>query len=80
MSSGRLAAGAPTDVERCRLLTDNLGQSFVIGTDPAQANRIKLLGNMMTATSLEVLGEVITVLRKCGQDPQPFVDIALRWR
>lgn len=70
-----IAAGAPTDVERCRLLTDNLGQSFVIGTDPAQANRIKLLGNMMTATSLEVLGEVITVLRKCGQDPQPFVDI-----
>jgi 3-hydroxyisobutyrate dehydrogenase-like beta-hydroxyacid dehydrogenase len=29
----------------------------------------------MTATSLEVLGEVITVFRKCGQDPQPFVDI-----
>ncbi|WP_346283646.1 NAD-binding protein [Bradyrhizobium sp. 187] len=30
---------------------------------------------MMTATALEVLGEIVTVLRKRGQDPQQFVDI-----
>jgi 3-hydroxyisobutyrate dehydrogenase-like beta-hydroxyacid dehydrogenase len=70
-----VAAGAPLAVERCRLLTDNLGQTFVVGEDPAQANLIKLLGNMMTATALEVLGEVVAVLRKRGLDPQPFVDI-----
>jgi 3-hydroxyisobutyrate dehydrogenase-like beta-hydroxyacid dehydrogenase len=70
-----IAAGAAMDVERCRPLTDCLGQTFVVGTDPAQANLIKLLGNMMTATTLEVLGEVIAVLRKRGQDPRPFVDI-----
>ncbi len=73
-----VAAGAPVDVERCRRLIDNLGQLFVVGEDPAQANLMKLLGNMMTATALEVLGEVITVLRKRGQDPQPFVDIMTR--
>ena len=70
-----VVAGRASDYERCRPLIEVLGRVFVIGADPAQANRIKLLGNMMTATSLEVLGEVTAVLRKCGQDPQQFVDI-----
>lgn len=70
-----IMAGNPAACERCRPVTDSLGQTFVTGTDPAQANLIKLLGNMMTATALEVLGEVVTVLRKRGQDPQQFVDI-----
>jgi 3-hydroxyisobutyrate dehydrogenase-like beta-hydroxyacid dehydrogenase len=70
-----VVAGRASDYERCRPLIEALGRVFVIGTDPAQANRIKLLGNMMTATSLEVLGEVTAVLRKCGQAPQQFVDI-----
>ena len=60
-----VAAGAPADVERCRPLLDGLGQqTFVVGNDPAQANLIKLLGNMMTATTLEMLGEIVAVFRK----------------
>jgi 3-hydroxyisobutyrate dehydrogenase-like beta-hydroxyacid dehydrogenase len=70
-----IVAGLPDYRQRCRPLIESLGQIFVVGTEPAQANLIKLLGNMMTATSLEVLGEVTTVLRKCGHDPQKFVDI-----
>jgi 3-hydroxyisobutyrate dehydrogenase-like beta-hydroxyacid dehydrogenase len=70
-----IVAGPLIQCERCRPLIEALGQMFVVGTDPEQANRIKLLGNMMTATSLEVLGEVTAVLRKCGQDPQQYVDI-----
>jgi 3-hydroxyisobutyrate dehydrogenase-like beta-hydroxyacid dehydrogenase len=71
-----VAAGAAADVERCRPLFDSLGQqTFVVGSDPAQANLIKLLGNVMTATALEVLGEIVTVIRKRGLDPAPFIDI-----
>jgi 3-hydroxyisobutyrate dehydrogenase-like beta-hydroxyacid dehydrogenase len=70
-----MVAGRSLDCERCRALIEVLGRMFVVGTDPARANRIKLLGNMMTATSLEALAEITTVLRKCGQDPQQFVDI-----
>jgi 3-hydroxyisobutyrate dehydrogenase-like beta-hydroxyacid dehydrogenase len=71
-----VAGGAPADVERCRPLLDSLGQrTFVVGTDPAHANLIKLLGNMMTATTLEMLGEVVAVVRKRGLDPKPFLDI-----
>ena len=54
-----IAAGAAIDVERCRPLTDNLGQTLVVGEDPVLANLIKLLGNIMTATTLEVLGETV---------------------
>jgi 3-hydroxyisobutyrate dehydrogenase-like beta-hydroxyacid dehydrogenase len=70
-----IVAGLPAYCQRCRPLIESLGQIFVVGTEPSQANLIKLLGNMMTATSLEVLGEITTVLRKCGHDPEQFVDI-----
>ena len=71
-----VAAGVPVDVERCRPLIDGLGQqAFVIGTDPAHANLIKLLGNVLTATTLEMLGEIVAVIRKRGLDPKPFLDI-----
>jgi 3-hydroxyisobutyrate dehydrogenase-like beta-hydroxyacid dehydrogenase len=71
-----IAAGAPADVERCRPLLDALGQrTFVIGTDPTHANLLKLLGNMLTATTLEVLGETIALARKRGLDRKIFVDV-----
>jgi 3-hydroxyisobutyrate dehydrogenase-like beta-hydroxyacid dehydrogenase len=71
-----VAAGALADIERCRPLLDSLGQqTFVVGNDPAQANLVKLLGNVMTATMLEMLGEVVAVIRKRGLDPAPFIDI-----
>jgi 3-hydroxyisobutyrate dehydrogenase-like beta-hydroxyacid dehydrogenase len=71
-----VAAGASADVERCQPILDILGQrTFVIGDDPAEANLIKLLGNMMSATALEMLGEVVAVVRKRGLDPHPFIDI-----
>jgi 3-hydroxyisobutyrate dehydrogenase-like beta-hydroxyacid dehydrogenase len=71
-----VAAGAAADVERCQPIFDVLGQkTFVIGTDPGHANLIKLLGNMMTATTLEMLGEVVAVARKRGLDPHALLDI-----
>jgi 3-hydroxyisobutyrate dehydrogenase-like beta-hydroxyacid dehydrogenase len=71
-----VAAGAPAGVERCRPLLDSLGQqTFVVGSEPAQANLVKLFGNMMTATTLEILGEIVAVFRKRGLDPALFLDI-----
>ena len=71
-----VAAGAPADVERCGPILETLGQrTFVVGADPAEANLVKLLGNMMSATALEMLGEVVAVVRKRGLDPQPFIEI-----
>jgi 3-hydroxyisobutyrate dehydrogenase-like beta-hydroxyacid dehydrogenase len=71
-----VAAGASANVERCRPILDALGQrTFVIGADPQDANLVKLLGNMMSATALEMLGEVVAVIRKRGLDPRPFIEL-----
>jgi len=71
-----IAAGAQTDVDRCRPMLDALGrQTFVIGTDPAAANLVKLAGNVLTATSLEMLGEIFALLRKRNIDPELVLGI-----
>jgi 3-hydroxyisobutyrate dehydrogenase-like beta-hydroxyacid dehydrogenase len=71
-----VAAGADADISRCQPLFNSLGQrTFVVGSDPAHANLIKLLGNMMTATTLEMLGETVAVLLKRNIDPECFIDI-----
>jgi 3-hydroxyisobutyrate dehydrogenase-like beta-hydroxyacid dehydrogenase len=71
-----IAAGAASDVERCQPLFDVLGQkTFVLAGDPWQANLVKLLGNAMTATTLEMLGEVVAVALKRGLDPKSFLGI-----
>jgi 3-hydroxyisobutyrate dehydrogenase-like beta-hydroxyacid dehydrogenase len=71
-----VAAGTAADVVRCQPIFDCLGQrTFVVGADPREANLIKLLGNMMTATTLEMLAETTAVLRKRGLDPRSFVEI-----
>ena len=71
-----IAAGKPDQIERVSPIFDLLGQrTFVIGNDPASANLVKLAGNVMTATALEVLAEVLALLRKRGVDPEKFLDI-----
>ena len=71
-----IAAGDPDQIERVRPLFDLLGQrTFAIGSNPVSANLVKLAGNAMTATSLEVLGEVLAFLRKRGVEPEKFIDV-----
>lgn len=71
-----LAAGAPDHVERCRPILGLLGQrSFNVGVDPADANLIKLIGNVLTASTLETLGEVLALSHKRGLDPEHVMAI-----
>jgi 3-hydroxyisobutyrate dehydrogenase-like beta-hydroxyacid dehydrogenase len=71
-----IAAGVPADVERCRPIFDALGQqTFRVGSAPATANLIKLVGNAMSAATLEILGEVLALARKRGLDPQEVLAI-----
>jgi 3-hydroxyisobutyrate dehydrogenase-like beta-hydroxyacid dehydrogenase len=71
-----VAAGDPADLECCQPILESLGQrTFVAGHRPWNANLIKLLGNMMSATALEVISEAVAVFLKRGLDPQMFIDI-----
>jgi len=66
-----LASGGAAAVERVRPLLERLGQHlFVIGEDVAAANLLKLASNVLTALTLESMGEVLALLRKGGIDPR----------
>jgi len=71
-----LGAGPPSAMERVRPLLEPLGQRlFVIGDDAALANLVKLAANVLTATTLECMGEVLALLRKGGVDRHLAYDV-----
>jgi len=71
-----LAAGPPLTLEKVRPLLERLVQRlFVIGEDPAAANLMKLASNVLTATTLECMGEVLALLRKGGVDQHLAFDV-----
>ena len=71
-----VAAGPAELVERCRPLFDAIGrQTFVIGTEPWQANVAKVCGNFMVISMIEALGESYATLRKAGVAPEAFLEI-----
>jgi 3-hydroxyisobutyrate dehydrogenase-like beta-hydroxyacid dehydrogenase len=71
-----LAGGAKQAVARVQPVLERLGQRvFVIGDDPGQANLVKLAGNVLTAATLQSMGEVFALLRKGGIDPHLAFDV-----
>jgi 3-hydroxyisobutyrate dehydrogenase-like beta-hydroxyacid dehydrogenase len=71
-----LAAGAPKAVARARPVLERLGQKvFIVGDDPGHASLVKLAGNVLTAATLESMGEVFALLRKAGVDPHLAFDV-----
>jgi 3-hydroxyisobutyrate dehydrogenase-like beta-hydroxyacid dehydrogenase len=47
----------------------------VIGEDAASANLVKLAANVLTATTLECMGEVLALMRKGGVDGHLAFDV-----
>jgi 3-hydroxyisobutyrate dehydrogenase-like beta-hydroxyacid dehydrogenase len=71
-----VAAGPTELVDRCRPLFEAIGrQTFVIGTEPWQANVAKVCGNFMVISMIESLGEAYATLRKAGIAPEAFLEI-----
>jgi 3-hydroxyisobutyrate dehydrogenase-like beta-hydroxyacid dehydrogenase len=71
-----LAAGSPSAMEKSLPLLERLGQRvFVIGEEPALANLVKLAANVLTATTLECMGEVLALMRKGGVDGHLAFDV-----
>jgi 3-hydroxyisobutyrate dehydrogenase-like beta-hydroxyacid dehydrogenase len=71
-----LAAGKPAALEQARPLLESLGQRlFVVGEDASAGNLMKLAGNVLTAATLQSMGEVLALLRKGGIDQQVAFDI-----
>jgi len=71
-----VAAGPDRALERCRPLFEAIGhQLFVLGSEAATANALKLGGNFLIASMLEALGEAFTLMRKSGVKPAQFLEV-----
>src|SRR5262249_52736940 len=49
-------------------------RTFVVGSEPWQANAVKLCGNFMIGSMVEAFSEAFAVIRKCKVDEQFFLD------
>jgi 3-hydroxyisobutyrate dehydrogenase-like beta-hydroxyacid dehydrogenase len=71
-----VAAGESSAVERVRPMLDAIGRhTYVAGTEPWNANLIKLNGNFMIACMMETFGEAFATIRKAGMDHHLFHEI-----
>ena len=71
-----VAAGPNDLVDLCRPLFDAIGRvTFVVGSEPWQANAAKVCGNFMIISMIESFSEAFAALRKAGVAPQLFVDV-----
>jgi 3-hydroxyisobutyrate dehydrogenase-like beta-hydroxyacid dehydrogenase len=69
-------AGSPELVDRCNPLFEAMGRrTFVVGTEPWQANALKLCGNFMIASMMEAFSEAFATMRKAGVDHHLFLDV-----
>jgi len=71
-----LTAGRQDVLDRVKPILETLGQRiFIMGDDPSSANLMKLAANVLTATTLEGMGEVLALLRKGGVDQRLAFDV-----
>jgi 3-hydroxyisobutyrate dehydrogenase-like beta-hydroxyacid dehydrogenase len=72
-----IAAGPPGFVERGQPLITALGRGFtIVGSDPWQANVVKLASNFIIVSMIESLGEAFALMRKAGISVHQFLEIA----
>ena len=71
-----MASGAPDAVAKVSPVLQRLGQRvFQLGSDPGAANLMKLAGNVLTALTLQSMGEVLALARKGGIDGRTAFDV-----
>lgn len=69
-------AGAADLIGRVHPLFEAIGRvTFVAGTEPWQANAVKLCGNFMIASMLESFGEAFATLGKAKVEPHLFLEV-----
>jgi len=71
-----LVGGADENVERIQPYLDVLGaRTWRIGTEPAQANLVKIAVNFNIIHAMEALGESIAIVENHGIDAPQFVEL-----
>ncbi len=69
-------AGSRELIEKFERVFEAIGRAtFIAGTEPWQANAVKLCGNFMLASMLETFAEAFATLRKAEVDPHKFLEM-----
>ncbi|HET7788867.1 MAG TPA: NAD(P)-dependent oxidoreductase [Myxococcales bacterium] len=71
-----VAAGDASAVERCQPLFEALGQGvFPLGASAEHASLLKLCGNFVIASLIEMFGETLSLGEKGGIDPAQLAEV-----
>jgi 3-hydroxyisobutyrate dehydrogenase-like beta-hydroxyacid dehydrogenase len=71
-----VAAGDDEILDRVQPLLDAIGQrTWRVGTEPRQANAVKIAGNFLIASVIESLAEAATVAEGYGVTPAAFMEV-----
>jgi 3-hydroxyisobutyrate dehydrogenase-like beta-hydroxyacid dehydrogenase len=70
-----VAGGAKELIDRVKPLFESIGRAtFIAGSEPWQANLVKVCGNLTIIAIIETLGEVFATLKKSGVEPGVLMD------
>ena len=71
-----MAAGADGALAEVRPLLEVIGSRlFVVGSVPGQAQLVKLLNNLLSASAIAITGEAMVLAAKAGLDPGVVLDV-----
>ncbi len=71
-----IAAGASDAVKAAAPLFDAIGQrTFVVSDVPKAGNLVKLSGNFLIASVIELIGEAMALIGKAGIDRRQYIDM-----
>jgi len=70
-----MASGPARALERVRPLLEVLGKMYVLGEKPGLGQTVKLANNLMSAASLAIAAEALTMGVKAGVDPAAMLDV-----
>lgn len=70
-----MVSGPPDQVDTVRPVLDALGRVFVIGEQTGAAQTMKLVNNLLAATTLAATAEAVVLGVKAGLDPAVMIDV-----
>jgi 3-hydroxyisobutyrate dehydrogenase-like beta-hydroxyacid dehydrogenase len=71
-----IVAGAQDAVQRVRPFLDIIGSKVIlVGERPGEAQLVKLINNLLSATAIAITGEALTLAVKAGLDPKVVLDV-----
>jgi 3-hydroxyisobutyrate dehydrogenase-like beta-hydroxyacid dehydrogenase len=71
-----IASGADDAIAPVRPLLEAIGSRiFVAGGEPGQAQLVKLINNLLSATAIAITGEALVLAAKAGLDPRMVLDV-----